>query len=267
MPRHLRAAPPIPRTRRVSLTAAARKEAVIYARVSSKEQEREGYSIPAQLDLLRAYAAANGFSVVREFKDAETAKTTGRPAFGEMLALLESRRTGRAVLVEKTDRLYRNPKDWVTVEALGLEIHFVKENVVISPQSKSAEKFMHGIRVLMAKNFVDNLSEEVKKGMTKKAATGMWPSAAPLGYRNEIEPAGQRVIIPDPKTAPVVAALFKKYATQRMSLAEAASMDASCRERSIRFSLLGPTSGNSSGRGSATREPTPLSSRRNYGFA
>ena len=31
-------------------------KAVLYARVSSKEQEREGYSIPAQRKLLRSYA-------------------------------------------------------------------------------------------------------------------------------------------------------------------------------------------------------------------
>lgn len=35
------------------------KPAVIYARVSSKDQEREGYSIPAQLKLLREYAQKN----------------------------------------------------------------------------------------------------------------------------------------------------------------------------------------------------------------
>ena len=42
----------------------ARKQAVIYARVSSKEQEKEGFSIPAQLKLLKEYAAAQGFAVV-----------------------------------------------------------------------------------------------------------------------------------------------------------------------------------------------------------
>ena len=40
----------------------ARKQAVIYARVSSKEQEKEGFSIPAQLKLLKKYAAASGFA-------------------------------------------------------------------------------------------------------------------------------------------------------------------------------------------------------------
>ncbi len=56
----------------------ARKQAVIYARVSSKEQEKEGFSIPAQLKLLKEYAAANGFAVAQEYIDVETAKQTGR---------------------------------------------------------------------------------------------------------------------------------------------------------------------------------------------
>ena len=59
--------------------------AVIYARVSSREQEQEGYSIPAQLKLLREYASRHGIRIVREFIDVETAKTTGRKSFGEIV--------------------------------------------------------------------------------------------------------------------------------------------------------------------------------------
>jgi site-specific DNA recombinase len=47
---------------------------VVYARVSSKDQEREGFSIPAQLKLAHAYAANGGFRVAQEFVDVETAK-------------------------------------------------------------------------------------------------------------------------------------------------------------------------------------------------
>jgi DNA invertase Pin-like site-specific DNA recombinase len=54
-----------------------RREAVIYARVSSKEQEKEGFSIAAQLKLLKDYAAAQGFGVAEEYVDVETAKRTG----------------------------------------------------------------------------------------------------------------------------------------------------------------------------------------------
>jgi site-specific DNA recombinase len=62
--------------------------AVIYARVSSRDQEREGFSIPAQLRLLREYAASHNFRVVQEFVDVETAKATGRKQFGEMIRFL-----------------------------------------------------------------------------------------------------------------------------------------------------------------------------------
>src|ERR1041384_6714121 len=114
-----------------------RRQSVIYARVSSKEQEKEGFSIPAQLKLLKDYAASQGFAVAQEYVDVETAKQTGRTAFGEMIAYLKEHPTIRVMLVEKTDRLYRNLKDWVTVDELEVGGHLPKEGVVISGVSRS----------------------------------------------------------------------------------------------------------------------------------
>jgi site-specific DNA recombinase len=94
-----------------AISDGARKQAVVYARVSSKEQEKEGFSIPAQLKLLKEYAVAQGLSIAQEYVDIETAKQTGRAAFGEMVAYLKAHPSIRALLVEKTDRLYRNLKD------------------------------------------------------------------------------------------------------------------------------------------------------------
>ena len=136
--------------------APQRRQAVLYARVSSKDQEREGFSIPAQQRLLHDYADRENFTIMEEFIDVETAKKTGRTNYVKMLAWLKrNRRTCRTILVEKTDRLYRNLKDWVTLDDVDLEIHFVKEGTVLADESKSSEKFMHGIRVLMAKNYIE----------------------------------------------------------------------------------------------------------------
>ena len=107
--------------------------AVIYARVSSKEQEREGFSIDAQIRLLREYADAQGIRVVEEYVDVETAKRAGRTKFTEMVRFLKQqgkRKTGNAcriLLVEKTDRLYRNLKDWVTIDELDAELVDIRE--------------------------------------------------------------------------------------------------------------------------------------------
>jgi DNA invertase Pin-like site-specific DNA recombinase len=96
-----------------------RREAVLYARVSSKEQEL-GYSIAAQQDLLRGYATELNLRVT-EFVDVESAKTVGRPGFAAMVAHLRRNSGCRVLLVEKTDRLYRNFKDYVTIDELEVE--------------------------------------------------------------------------------------------------------------------------------------------------
>ena len=198
------------------------KRAVIYARVSSKEQEKEGYSIPAQLKLLKDYAATEGFTIAQEYVDVETAKQTGRTRFSEMVGFLRANPRVRVILVEKTDRLYRNLKDWVMLDELDVQIHLVKEGAVLSRDSKSSEKFMHGIKVLMAKNYIDNLAEETKKGMLEKAEQGIWPSAAPLGYRNVDGAKGKRVIEPDPDVAPHVTKMFEWYAAGGLALRDVA---------------------------------------------
>jgi DNA invertase Pin-like site-specific DNA recombinase/chorismate mutase len=190
-------------------------QAVIYARVSSREQEQEGYSIQAQLKLLRAYAAKNGFEIVREFVDIETAKTTGRKEFGEMAKFLAKSPTCRTILVEKTDRLYRNFEDQVRLEKLDIEIHFVKTGNILCKNAKAQTKFMHGIEVVSAKYYSDNLREEVIKGMREKAEQGIYPGRAPFGYRNN---RLTRTIEIHPENSEIVKRIFELYATGKHSL-------------------------------------------------
>jgi site-specific DNA recombinase len=195
------------------------QSAVIYARVSSREQEREGYSIPAQRKLLNEYAHVRGFRVQHEFIDVESAKNPGRKEFGAMLRLLQSDPQCRAVLVEKTDRLYRNRTDSIAFEELienrNVEIHLVKEGRVVAKDSRSQDKFMHDIHVAVAKHYSENLREEVKKGMREKAEQGIYPSRPPFGYKNN--PATRSIEV-DPQRAPVLRRIFELYASGQHSL-------------------------------------------------
>ena len=184
--------------------------AIIYTRVSSREQQQEGFSLGAQGKLLREYALRNGFEIVMCFEDVETAKTSGRKQFAEMVKWLKRNRSCRTLIVEKTDRLYRNFRDAVTLEELGIAIHLVKENQVISKDAKSQAKFIHGINLVVAKNYSDNLCEEVNKGMREKAAQGGYPGHAPFGYRNN---KGERSIEVDPVDSVMVDRMMELYAT------------------------------------------------------
>ncbi|HBG48105.1 MAG TPA: hypothetical protein DDW90_01065 [Cyanobacteria bacterium UBA9971] len=190
-------------------------KAVIYARVSSREQEREGYSIPAQLKLLQEYAVKKNLKIIKEFTDNETAKKEGRTNFTEMVKFLKKNKDVKTIIVEKTDRLYRNFKDYVLLDSFeGLEVHLVKEGAVLSENSRSHDKFIHGIKVLMAKNYIDNLSEEVKKGFQEKAEQGEYPSKPTLGYKRE----SSKIIKIDTETAPFVLRAFNLYAEGNYSL-------------------------------------------------
>ena len=193
---------------------------VVYARVSSKEQREEGYSIEAQLRLLREYALKQGFVIAEEFVDVESASKIGRTGFNAMLAYLRKHPACRVILVEKTDRLYRNAKDDVTldVKEWGLTIHLVKEGEILCPDSKSSQQFVHGIKVLMARNYSLNLGEETIKGMTEKARAGIYPSCASIGYRNVDGANGKRTIVPDPETAAIITEIFERFATGNWSI-------------------------------------------------
>ena len=197
--------------------------AVAYVRVSTKEQKEEGYSPIAQRNELKSYAEEKGIKILKVFEDSETAKVHGRTQFNRMVRFLKENKECRAILVEKTDRLYRNLKDCVTIDDLKVAIHLVKENEILSEKSRSEKKFVHTIHVALAKRFSDNLSEEVKKGMTQKALEGYWPSYAPLGYKNT-EENRKRIITPDPVMGPLVRKLFEEYATGEVSVTALSEM-------------------------------------------
>lgn len=198
------------------------QKAVTYVRVSSKEQHDQGYSPDAQKRLLWGFARANGFDVAEEFEDAETAKVTGRSAFNVMLVYVRAHGI-KHILVEKTDRLHRNFADYTKIDDLMKEldvtVHLVKEGTSIGRDAKSADKFMHGIRTLMAKNFIDNLSEETKKGMNEKVSQGEYPSKAPLGYLNVHDPHTKKnIVIADEQNRALIQTLYSLYATGNHSL-------------------------------------------------
>ncbi len=164
------------------------------------------------------FAKAKGFKVVKEFEDDETAKSAGREHFGLMVDYVKTNKDVEAVLVEKTDRLYRNFKDYVTIDELGISVFLVKENEVLGKNSTSHQKFIHGIKVLMAKNYIDNLREESGKGHLQKAESGIFPgSRLPLGYKFGKD-GDKSVPVIDEVNKDLPIKMFEYYATGLYSL-------------------------------------------------
>jgi len=205
--------------------AIIRNTACIYARVSTEEQKREGFSIPAQLKMLREYSKKKSFKVLKEFQDNQTAKCTGRTGFNEMLSFMDSSDC-KVILVEKTDRLTRNMKDYLAfdLEKTGIEIHFVRDGKIMSRESSPSEHFIQDIEIAQAAYISRNISTEAKKGMKAKAEAGLYPSFAPLGYKNTQNKNGVKIIVPDNESAPMIKQIFEKYASGGLSIKEISIM-------------------------------------------
>lgn len=184
---------------------------VIYARVSTKEQQVEGYSIPAQVKAMRAFCEAQGLSPVSEFIEAESAGKAGRKQFSSMVGYLEQHPDVRVVVAHKLDRLYRNFRDQITLEDLGVRARYVVGDIPDTPQGE----LLRDVNLSVAKFYLGNLREEVKKGMDEKVAQGGWPHRAPTGYLND---KNARTLVIDPKTAPLVKLAFERYAKGDVSL-------------------------------------------------
>lgn len=77
-------------------------------------------------------------------------------------------------------------------------------------KSRSQEWLNWGIRVVMAKNYIDNLREEAMKGWAEKLAQGWLPAPPPPGYMT-IPEHGKRIHVPDPLTSKLMLKAFKFY--------------------------------------------------------
>ena len=193
----------------------ANTRTVAFARVSSKAQEEEGYSLDAQLKVLKQYCRENKLNVVTEFRISETAsKNERRTVFREMLRYIERNKITNLV-VEKTDRLTRNFRDalvvddWLEADQQRV-LHMVKEGLVIHKHSRSDTKLMWNIYLSLSKKYTDNLREEAMKGWYEKLEQGWMPASPPPGYKTALAD-GKKIHIPDEERAFLVERAFKLY--------------------------------------------------------
>src|SRR3989338_8349684 len=156
----------------------------IYTRKSTDSEERQILSIESQLSELKEFAAKEKLEIVASLSEAKTAKEPGRKVFGEMLARIE-KGEAQGILAWHPDRLARNSIDGGKIIYLLdtgkiLDLKFPTFWFDSTPQGK----FMMNIAFGQSKYYIDNLSENIKRGHRQKLRKGIWPGFAPLGYLN-----------------------------------------------------------------------------------
>ena len=169
---------------------------ILYARKSSESEERQVLSIESQVKEVKAMAQRLGINVTEVLMESQSAKRPGRPIFNGLVKRIYSGEF-KGVLTWKLDRLARNPIDGSSVVWAFDE---GKLSEIITPHgtfyNNSSDKFLMQIEFGIAKKYVDDLSDNVKRGNRAKLEKGWLPGLAPLGYLNEPR---ERTIVPDPE--------------------------------------------------------------------
>jgi len=194
----------------------------IMARVSTKEQEEQGKSIAAKINKMKEYSIKNSLMIAEVFQLAESSTRESRDQFQEIVEKIKRAKKTVALVVDTIDRLQRSFKESVILDEYRkegkLEIHFVRENLVIKKDSNSADLLRWDMGVMFARSYVLQLSDNVKRSFSHKIAKGEYPSFAPLGYLNVRYDNGNTDIVLDNERAELVKKIFEMYATGNHSI-------------------------------------------------
>src|SRR3989344_6208886 len=169
----------------------------LYVRKSTDVEDKQVRSIEDQIAELRTFAKAESLEIYDVLIEKQSAKIPGRPIFNDMVKRIEVSEAN-GILAWHPDRLARNSVDG------GRIIYLLDTGKLQSLKfptfwcdSTSQGKFMLNMAFGQSKYYIDNLSENVKRGIRQKLRNGVYPNKAPIGYLNEPR---KRTIEVDPKT-------------------------------------------------------------------
>ena len=195
-------------------------QAVVLARVSTKEQE-EGHSLSAQLNRLHDYCNRRGLDIIQEFTIVESSTRGERPEFQKLIAFIKKQPHKVALVCDKVDRLQRSFREVPILENLRksdkLVLHFISENQILDSNANNSQIMAYQIFVMMAENYTNCISDNVKRSFEKKLKDGTILAAAPVGYLNTTIDGVKTVII-DPERGYKVRQLFQQYASDVISI-------------------------------------------------
>ena len=225
---------------RLKMMSGKSNKVVILVRVSSREQ-KEGYSIDAQLTRLRKYCEQKGLEVIKEFVIVESSTRGEREKFYEMINFIKKQKEAINLVCDKVDRLQRSFKEMPIIDELRrsgkLILHFFVEGQILDANSNSSQIMAYQMYIMMAESYTNSISDNVKRSFEKMRQEGKITGTAPIGYLNKNDGRGKTDIILDTDRAFLVKRIFEEYSTGLYSLKE-------IRKKTIEWNLKNKTKSN-----------------------
>lgn len=199
------------------------RKAVLFARVSTARQEKEGLSLrEIQLPKIRAYAKEHNLEVVKEYAIGETGgRYKERKQFDEMVAFLREHDDVKDVVAFRIDRITRSYRDAVVMDELrmceGIRIHFVDEHLILHKDSPSQDLTMWNVKVFTGQEVLNRAKEDGANTKLNKLDNKELPWKAPYGYKNQKHVSPEQRVIPVEPEASIVKEIFEEFSTDAYS--------------------------------------------------
>lgn len=188
---------------------------VIYARKSTEDDKRQVQSIEDQIDHCTRFAKANNLHVIDIVREEKSAKIAGkRKRFSEMLRAIKNKEGYDSILAWHPDRLARNMKE--SGEILDMLDNGVIKDLKFTSytfNNDTAGKMTLSILFAMAKEFSDKLSDDTKRGISKKVSEGKFCGANKRGYVKSSSEYYRK----DPDSFELYASTWKTYLSGKSS--------------------------------------------------
>ncbi len=186
-----------------------RIRAALYARVSTEEQADQGYSLAAQLQMLRDFCEVFEMDIAGEYvDDGYSGTNTRRPAYRRMFSPDERQRWD-ALVVIKMDRIHRNSKNFMLmIEDLSKNGQSFFSTTERIDTTTAVGRFAMDVIQRIAQLESEQIGERTKFGMIQKAEQkdGIMGFQPPYGYSIA---DGELISIPEEQI--VVKKIFRSY--------------------------------------------------------
>jgi site-specific DNA recombinase len=193
------------------------KKAVIYCRVSSQKQLREGDGLESQRARCEEFAKYRGLEVVEIFKDDASGALVNRPAMKAMIAFLKARKDAHIVIIDDISRLARGLEAHLTLRQKIRSAGGILQSPSIdfADDDDSDSSLMEHVLASVSEHARNKIRETTKNRMRGRMLNGYWSFRSPLGYRFKRVPDHGNLMVRDEPVASLIAEMFEGYASGR----------------------------------------------------
>src|SRR5215211_1714175 len=193
------------------------RRAVLYARVSTEEQARSGYSLAQQIEALRQYAAGDGYEILEEVVDrGQSGATLARPGMDRVRDLVQGEGVS-VVLAQDRDRFAREPAYLHLLkqefEQYGIKVRSLNDRGDDSPEGELTE----GILDQLAKFERAKTAERSRRGKLQRAREGKVMAGRRVKYGFKLNDTRDGLLIDEAKMG-VVRRIFRMVGTEGHSM-------------------------------------------------